>query len=247
MGKLNVILAVAVCLSLAGVAQALPRVDAQESGSNIQAGMDEFAPGDGVTTAVSQVLSGGEVLTMTPKIIAGVGTPEFQDRNRNGLIATQGSTSSYADALYDNARVSIIGGWADTSKVPCMGIEISGLAPMTAYGVRIGAYNVWNVLIHQIISPAAGTTGPTVPFVHGYQVPATAYESTVAFVYTTSPIGTMTINYDWDVAAYTAYEAANPGYQAETAANLGFIELLPEPATMSMLALGALALIRKRR
>ena len=255
MGKLRVILAVAVCLSLAGVAQALPRVDAQEAGSNVLTEgtpFDTFEPGDGVTTAVSKVLAGGETLTITPMhapTSSGVGTPEFQDRNRNSKIATQGSTSSRADGLYDNARVSIIGGWNDITKVPRMQIEFAGLAPVTAYGVRIGAYNVYNVLTHQIITPTAGTTGPTATLVHGLPIPMGTYDQSVADVWTTSPIGTLTLNYDWDVARWAAYAAGMPGgtYQSETTAQLGYIELLPEPATMSMLALGALALIRKRR
>jgi hypothetical protein len=241
-----------VCLSLAGAAyaQALEAMDLQEGPkpANVLAGFEEVATGDGVTVPHVQTLAGGRVLTMTPQIILGTGTPEFQDRDRTSKIATDGSTSSRALGLYDNVRVSIIGGWANTDLVPANDIEIAGLAPNTAYDLRIGAYNVW-ALIHQKITPINGTTGPVATLVHGLpNVPMATMDSSVMNTYTTDATGNLTVRYEWDRQAYLDHLVnVDPTLQAETSANIGYIELTPEPASLCLLAMGGLALLRRRR
>ena len=216
--------------------------------ANVLAGFEEVATGDGVLTPHVQTMASGAVLTMTPLCLTANGTPEFQDRDRVSKIATDGSTSSRALALYDNVRVSIVGGWADVTKVPANQIEIAGLAPNTSYNLRIGAYNVW-ALIHQIITPANGTVGPVATLVHGKpNVPMATLDSSVANDYITNAAGVLTVIYAWDDVAYANHLAQiDPTLQAETSANIGYIELTPEPATMCLLALGGLAILRKRR
>ena len=229
-----------VTLALAGVAHAqLLAVDVEPATNHgTQPGFDSF-----VVTAVatqSFVTSGGYTVTLTCTTDAGSAGPS--PSNKGSKDPANGFPRNLAmyDMMRNNATT-----WGDVyTDVPVIEVDIAGLQPETEYPLLIGSISVYREL-YQLVRPMRGTTGPTLvsadaPF------PLVLGDNEVEGNYTTNANGILSVDVVFDqAAAQAAVAGGEPNYQ-DTQAVVSYL-MIPEPMTMSLLALGGLALIRRRK
>lgn len=247
----------AVTLALAGVAQAqvttVFKVEMQPSGGTpvSQAGFEIWAAAPSGTGAISFTTAGGQTITLTPSLASGPNgsTVSFTATDKKtDADYTDGAPREYAIQDYFRCQ-AVPWGIGNDTVIPRVSVEITGLVANTAYGCRIGNMNPYrNVWVEA--QPTLGTTGvytehvalnppalhATDPIDHSYQLS-----------YTSDGVGQLHFDLTWDRAQWTQDPVNYPG-QPEHEVEIAYMILqVPEPMTMSLLALGGLALIRRRR
>lgn len=240
--------AVLVVLALSVSAQAaVLELDLQPTGILLQAGWTEIDPPPGGAAAVAYTV-GAYTVTLTPAYddlgTAGVHEARFANKDRNNKMTDPASPRD--NALYDYVRVEVAidGVVQNTSAAlpvaPVMQIDIEGLAPNTAYPVRIGSFDMWNHQ-HLLVRAAGGTTGA------GYGVETYGPTDHPINEMDCSNVGTFTTNGAGLLEIEAAYNHALRDADDDPQAIVNYIEVVPEPMTMSFLALGGLALLRRKR
>ena len=235
---LTVILAVA-AIACVAQGQAILAVDCEPTANHgTQAGFDSMLC-DGATPIVF-VTSGGYTVTITPSTDQGAATLSASNKGSkdpsNGFPRPQG--------MYDMVRNNAAN-WGDIqTDIPVLEVDIAGLQPETSYPLLIGSISVYRELF-QKVRPARGSTGPVVlsqdaPF------PLVLGDNEIEAPYTTTAAGVLSVDVVFDQAAAQAWEALNPGATVDTQAVISYM-MIPEPMTLSLLALGGLMAIRRRR
>ena len=229
-----------VILGMAGLSQAaLLAVDC-EPGTNYgtQPGFDSMVCDLG-TVPIVFATSGGQTVTITPSTDAGTAT--LSASNKGSKDPGNGFPRNLA--MYDMVRNNASNWGNVNADIPVLELDIAGLQPETEYPLLIGSLSVYRELF-QIVRPMRGTTGPTLvsadaPF------PQVLGDCEVEGLYTTDAAGVLSVDVVFDQAAAQAFVAGG-GISVDTQAVISYI-MIPEPATLSLLALGALAAIRRRR
>ena len=244
-----------VTLALAGVAQAsyLLAVDMNPIGAPAQAGFDAMTvlslPANGPF-----VTSGGYTITLTAAndtTHAFVGTAS----NKQSKVPA-GNTFQWNDAAYDMYRCDAVRDtlydpytyFGDVYSVgtPHIQIDIEGLDADTEYPLMVGTQTVYVKPLFAMVRPRGGTTGPTI-HTADYPFPQVVPDNTIQGNWTTDSNGKLSVDLCYDTQAGIDWvEAGNPNHGVDTQAVLGYL-VIPEPMTMSLLALGGLALIRRRK
>ena len=230
-----------VILGMAGLANAaaLLAVDCEPTANHgTQGGFDSMVC-DAYPWAAF-VTSGGQTVTITAATDAGNANPSSSNKGSkdpsNGFPRPQG--------MYDMVRNNAAN-WGDIyTDIPVLEVDIAGLQPETSYPLLIGSISVYRELF-QLVRPARGSTGPVVlsqdaPF------PLVLGDNEIEAPYTTTAAGVLSVDVVFDQAAAQAWEALNPGATVDTQAVISYI-MIPEPMTLSLLALGGLMAIRRRR
>ena len=230
-------------LALAGVAQAqIFSVDFENSALT-QPGFESWVLAASSANPVSFTTSTGHVITMTPSGTGDAGTT-WAISSKNKTTDPDYAASPMRLAMGDYFRVQP-SPWANPNDIARLTVEIAGLAADTAYTVHAGSMNPYRNQF-SVINPANGTTGATLHWAV-YNPPAMTadpLDKTFDLNYTSNGAGLLTFDMDWDKAAWLVN--GDPA-QTENEVPLAFIQLIPEPATMSLLALGGLMAIRRRR
>ena len=242
-----------VTLALATGAQAaLLAVDVAPALAPVQGGFDAFTAIAVPTQTV--VLPSGLSVTLTESFDAG-GLGGMSPSNKQTKVPAAplpGHAYMLADAVYDMQRNNS-GTWGviQGGDIPVIEVDIAGLAPSTAYDLYIGSMSVYREL-YQLVRPARGSIGPTIASADA-PFPAFKGDNEVNGIYTTTAQGVLSVDVVWDqAAAFAAFQAhvaggGNPAnFPCDTQAVVSYL-VIPEPMTMSLLGLGALALIRRRK
>ena len=206
------------------------------------AGYEPFSLAVAGSTTQTEVY-GAYTVTLTALADSGL-SPRFQARNRNGGLTPPASPDDNILVDYIRCETTIntrdqVGG---NQQMPVTRVEIAGLSASTTYGVTIGAWDPWGAPgpNPQILRAGPGTTGSPLSQVWtGAPEPANAGDYSASGSFTTDGAGVLTVE--------LAYDMANWNVDSDPQAILGYMAIIPEPATMSLLGLGALALLRRRR
>ncbi|MHC4716674.1 MAG: PEP-CTERM sorting domain-containing protein, partial [Planctomycetota bacterium] len=211
-------------------------------GSPKLTGFEEFlVPQSAGSGPLVANLASGHTMTLTARTDTAVATA-FHARNRSYM---DDGACPRGPALYDNIRVS--GDWGNIDEIPVMGIDIAGLDATTAYPLRIGSFSVYKD-VHEILRPAGGTSGPTISYVtENPPTPVAEFDRSILGTYTTDDQGVLSVELVWDRAGYLEALRTNPTLDADTQALLCYVEVIPEPFTLGLLAVGGLAVLRRRR
>ena len=239
----------AVILGVAGLSQAAPifSVDLENSGLT-QPGFESWVvSGTGSPNPVSFTTASGHQITLTP---SGVGpATAFNISSKDKTTDPDYAASPMRLAMGDYVRVQPDPWYADPigADTPTMTVEIDNLAANTAYTVHSGNMNPYRNT-YAVISPTNGTTGAVLHWapLNPPAMTADPLDKTYDLDYTSNAEGLLTYDITWDKAAWMLDEGLYP-HTAENEVEVAFIQLIPEPATMSLLALGGLMAIRRRR
>jgi len=235
------ILTIAISIAaLACVANAqLLAVDVQpDPNYGTQPGFDSMI----VTAVASQsfVTSGGQTVTLTCTTDAGSASPSPSNKGSKDPLNGFPRNLGMYDMMRNNAAT-----WGDVyTDIPVIEVDIAGLQPDTEYPLLIGSISVYRELF-QLVRPARGSTGPVLTSADA-PFPVVLGDNEVEGNYTTTAAGVLSVDVVFDQAAAQAFVAAGaPNYQ-DTQAVISYL-MIPEPATLSLLALGGLMAIRRRR
>ncbi|MEX0777936.1 MAG: PEP-CTERM sorting domain-containing protein [Phycisphaeraceae bacterium] len=153
---------------------------------------------------------------------------DFFDRSNLNSIAQPGAvfTDLYRDFIYNNQADGFIN------------FTVSGLTPSTSYVVTVYAFDF--------------ETGATAPVVTFLPTPSTATTGTSSFVaYTPNAAPTTQHQYSTDLVLTSTTDVLSFTALANVSASLrvnGFeINAVPEPASLVLLGIGGLFLLRRRR
>jgi hypothetical protein len=197
-------------------------------------------------------LPSGLSVTLTTTQDAGTGNPSPSDKSSKIPVApAPGYAYPLQDAVYDMMRCNAQTWGSVFTDIPVIEVDIAGLAPSTQYDLYIGSMSVYREL-YQLVRPARGSAGPVLisadaPF------PAFPGDNEVNGLYTTTAQGVLSVDVVFDqAAAQAAFNAhvaggGNPqNFPCDTQAVVSYL-VIPEPMTLSLLGLGGLALLRRRK
>ena len=228
-------------LALAGIANAqLLAVDCEPAANHgTQAGFDSMVCSGLIPETF--VTSGGQTVTLTATTDQGTATPSAS--NKGSKDPANGFPRNLA--MYDMFRNNADQwGVLPNGDIPVIEVDISGLQPETEYPLLVGSLSVYRELF-QLVRPARGTTGPVLTS-QDTIFPVVLGDNEVEGNYTTTAAGVLSVDVVFDEAAALAWRVSNPGATVDTQAVISYL-MIPEPMTLSLLALGGLMAIRRRR
>ena len=242
-----------VLLAIAVPASALS-IDFGRTGQTVESGYEDFSAAAPPTTLpmeyspISRTF-GTNVVTLTAVDGGGDNPARLSNANR--------TTAGVDVAMRDGFRAEKFSGTTVITKsvagydneIPILKVEVTGLAVSTQYTLEVASWDAFIVNAHyQILRPTSGsgTTGPTVPYQvrGGSSTPVYApadFEATASGVFTTSATGLLTFDIVYDQAA------SNNTSDPQAWLNAMIITQVPEPATMALVLLGGLGVLRRRR
>ena len=236
------VLAIAVViLGMAGLSQAaLLAVDCEPTANHgTQAGFDSMICDLGPVPIVFAT-SGGQTVTISPSYDVGTGTLSASNKgSKDPLNGFPRNLAMYDMVRNNSAQWGVVG-----PDIPVLELDIAGLQPETEYPLLVGSLSVYRELF-QLVRPARGSTGPVLTS-QDTVFPLVLGDNEVEGNYTTTAAGVLSVDVVFDEAAALAWRVANPGGTVDTQAVISYL-MIPEPATLSLLALGGLMAIRRRR
>ena len=252
-----------VLLALTLQASALS-IDFGPSGQPVAAGFESFAPTvTGSAASYTQTLGSGNVVTLTALNLTGTCVPVIVARDESSMSPAPGD--SYKQHLRavvlgpDGGALSMWSGpnhridpndpnsaldpaYDGELQQPALKIDVAGLTPSTVYDVALGSNNKWATLVYLTLSGLGTTASANITGGLGTTQPLViANAPVISGQFSTDAQGVLSVTLAYDQALTTTNGENDP------LLGLSLMTIVPEPATMALLVLGGLSLIRRRR
>ena len=250
---MRIILMAVVIAAVACMAQGQLWLDFGRADGLVKPGYDQFNLSAEKIQTETQVIAGHSV-TLTALADAGTvdpngepPTPNMESRDRQSKLTAPTSPDDNILIDYIRAQTALNVRWdvdPNVPQIPVLDIAVADLDALTEYEVRAGALDMSGSdgPNPQILRPAGGTTGPSISWSWVKVEPTMDNEYSAVGMYTTDAAGVLNVQVAFDFAS-----ADWEDRKADPMAICSYLDIVPEPATLALLAMGSLAAVRRRR